>query len=82
MVNKFVNKVTTSPYLENPYSCEYKVNQLIGKIQKSDAKCIAVYEDARVAAASAAVIKLNLPLQVIPKLMPNTNHKKLTLPAK
>lgn len=80
LADEFAHEVLTKPYMENPHAFEYKVNEYISKIQNSRAQSIVVFEGVNVAAASAAALALDLPLQVLPDIIPGTVNQKLTLP--
>jgi len=74
LANEFAHQVATKPYMGNPHAFDYKVTEYINKIKDSQAKSIVVFEGVSVAAASAAALALNLPLQVIPNVMPLPNE--------
>ncbi|MFI4963107.1 MAG: hypothetical protein ACHP6H_04535, partial [Legionellales bacterium] len=80
LANEFANKVITKPYMGNPHAFEYKVDEFIRAIKKSQAKSIVVYSGASLTAASAAALELGLPMQVIEQAIPGTQLQKLTLP--
>lgn len=70
LADEFANKVTTKPYMTNPYAFEYMVDEF--KTQNSQAKCVEISAGANAPAAAAAAIDLGLPLQV--KLSDNETH--------
>lgn len=79
--HEFADKVTTKPYMVNPYAFEYKVSEFVRKIRESKAQSIVAFAGASLPAASAAALELGLPLQVIPQVVAGFAKQKPVLPA-
>jgi adenine phosphoribosyltransferase len=78
--HEFADKVTTKPYMVNPYAFEYKVSEFVRKIKETKARSIVAFAGASLPAASAAAVELGLPLHVIPQAVAGSGKQKLRLP--
>ncbi len=82
LADEFANKVTTKPYMSNPYAFNHKVDTLINQIRSNDASSVVVFEGASLPAASAAAHVLGLPLQVLPLSISDRLSNQCLLPNK
>lgn len=78
--HEFADKVTTRPYMVNPYAFEYKTSEFVRKIKDSRARSVVAFAGASLPAASAAAHECGLPLYVIPQVVAGSSKQDLILP--